>query len=65
MDHGFIPDEYRGRNEVTVWVQGKAMRNSATGAVELRGSRMWQVVTYRCPGCGYLESYTQDEITIA
>ena len=62
MELGFIPDEYRDRNEVTVWVQGKAERNAQTGAIELAGSRMWRVVTYRCSSCSYLESYARDEI---
>jgi hypothetical protein len=65
MDAGFIPDEYRDRNEVTVWVQGEAERNAQTGAIELGGSRMWRVVTYRCSNCGYLESYARDEIVIS
>lgn len=62
MEPGFIPDEYRDRDEVTVWVQGPAERNAQTGAVELGGSRMWRVVTYRCSSCGYLESYARDQI---
>src|SRR3954471_16782098 len=62
MDRGFIPDEYRDRNEVTVWVMGQPERNLETGVVVLTGTRMWQVITYRCIGCGYLESYARDEL---
>jgi hypothetical protein len=62
MERGFIPDEYRDRNEVTVWVLGQPERSSQTGAVILSGTRMWRVVTYRCIGCGYLESYARDEL---
>src|SRR5215216_2526677 len=62
MDRGFIPDEYHDRNEVTVWVQGRPERSLETGAVVLSGTRMWQVVTYRCTGCGYLESFARDEL---
>jgi len=29
MDRGFIPDEYRDRNEVTVWVQGQPERKES------------------------------------
>ena len=62
MDRGFIPDEYQDRNEVTVWVQGQPERSLETGTVDLSGTRMWHVVTYRCTGCGYLESYARDEL---
>jgi hypothetical protein len=64
MELGFIPDEYRDRNEVTVWVQGEAKRDPLTGELELGGSRMWRVATYRCSACAYLESYARDEITV-
>jgi hypothetical protein len=62
MERGFIPDEYRDRNEITVWVQGQPERSSENGTVVLAGTRMWQVVTYRCTGCGYLESFARDEL---
>ena len=62
MERGFIPDEYRDHNEVTVWVQGLPERSPETGWVVLSGTRMWQVVTYRCTGCGYLESFARDEL---
>jgi hypothetical protein len=62
MDRGFIPDEYRDRNEVTVWVLGQPERSLETGRVVLTGTRMWHVVTYRCTACGYLESYARDEL---
>jgi hypothetical protein len=62
MVRGFIPDEYRDRNEVTVWVQGQPERSMETGTVVLSGTRMWHVETYRCSGCGYLESYARDEL---
>src|SRR4051812_28217766 len=60
MERGFIPDEYRDRNEVTVWVQGQPERSQETGSVVLAGTRMWQVMTYRCTGCGYLESFARE-----
>lgn len=64
MEHGFIPDEYRDRNEVTVWVQGEPQRQDVTGEVILVGANMWRVATYRCIGCGYLESYAIDQLKI-
>ncbi len=62
MEHGFIPDEYRAHNEVTVWVAGQPERSLETGSVVLSGAQMWQVVTYRCTGCGYLESFARDQL---
>jgi hypothetical protein len=64
MEPGFIPDEFQDLNEVTVWVQGAPARSPTSGAVELGGRRMWQVVTYRCVSCGYLESHATEEITV-
>jgi Double zinc ribbon len=62
MERGFIPDEFRDRNEVTVWVRGVPARSSSTGALDLGGVQMWQVVTLRCTICGYLESYAIDTL---
>lgn len=62
MDRGFIPDEYRDHNEVTVWVRGHPERSLEDGTVVLSGAQMWQVVTYRCIGCGYLESFARDKL---
>jgi hypothetical protein len=56
MEAGFIPDEFRDRNEVTVWVRGEPERDWK-GAVILERSNMWRVATYCCANCGYLESY--------
>ena len=56
MEVGFIPDEFRDHNEVTVWVRGEPERDR-DGTVMLEGSSMWRVVTYCCANCGYLESY--------
>jgi hypothetical protein len=63
MERGFIPDEFRDRNEVTVWVRGTPERSPTTSAIELAGRQMWQVATYRCSNCGYLESYAQEELS--
>jgi Double zinc ribbon len=64
MDRGFIPDEFRDRNEVTVWVRGEPQRDNRAGAVLLGGADMWEVVTFRCMGCGYLESYAVDKLEL-
>jgi predicted RNA-binding Zn-ribbon protein involved in translation (DUF1610 family) len=62
MQRGFIPDEYRDRNEISVWVPGVPERSPSNGAIELADSQMWRIATYRCRNCGYLESYATDEI---
>lgn len=64
QERGFIPDEYRNRNEVTVWVRGAPVRQPGTGALDLGGAQMWQVVTLRCTACGYLESYAEAPLGI-
>ena len=62
LEAGFIPDEFRNHSEISVWVRGAPMRDPATGELDLGGAHMWQVVTLRCTGCGYLESYAADPV---
>jgi hypothetical protein len=41
---------------VTQWVEG-APEKSRWRGLKLKDRQVLQVVTYRCPHCGYLESY--------
>ena len=43
-------------------MRGAPARHPSTGALDLGGVQMWQVVTLRCTICGYLESYATDTL---
>ena len=57
MEVGYILD--RGHNnarEPAKWVEGEPVRSIWTGT-KIAGKEQFQVHTFRCPHCGYLESY--------
>jgi hypothetical protein len=56
MDAGFLIDEGYATKSVPKWVEGEARRSIWSG-LKLRGKEQLDVTTYRCPRCGYLESY--------
>ncbi len=56
MEEGFIKDESHGYTVASKWVEGPPEKSFWTGT-KTRGKKQVQVQTYRCPGCGYLESY--------
>jgi hypothetical protein len=56
MEPGFVLDQTYGANIQSAWVEGEPERSFWTG-VKLRGRERIPVSTYRCPRCGYLESY--------
>lgn len=58
MEEGFIVDHGHGTNTQAVWVEGPPQRSFWTG-LKLRGKELRPVLTFCCPGCGYLESYAQ------
>jgi hypothetical protein len=43
---------------VTQWVEGNPEANFWTG-LKLKNRDVMPVMTFRCPHCGYLESYAQ------
>ena len=63
MEAGYLPD--RGDlNALTVeeWVEGVPERSFWTG-LKTKGRDRFTVMTYRCPQCGYLESYATDKVS--
>jgi len=56
MERGYIADV--GRNKVIQgrWSRGEPIRNFF-GGIKWREKETIPVVTYRCTGCDYLESY--------
>lgn len=63
MLRGFLLDA--GNHDmprVARWVEGAPEKSFWTG-LKLGERQVLQVVTFRCPHCGYLESYASDETT--
>ena len=56
MEAGFVLDQTYGANTQSAWIEGAPERSFWTG-VKLKGHQRLPVTTYRCPACGYLESY--------
>ena len=58
MEEGFIVDRTYGKSQpmVETWVEGAPEISFWTG-LKMRGKEKLEVATYRCEGCGYLESY--------
>jgi phage FluMu protein Com len=57
MEMGFLLD-HEGHNAASqpAWVRGTPERSFWTG-IKMDGKEKLPVLTYRCPKCGYLESY--------
>ena len=57
MEAGFIMDKgHYDSKDVSQWVEGEPERSIWTG-IKTKGREVYQITTYRCAGCGYLESY--------
>jgi hypothetical protein len=56
MEAGFIPDASYGAILIGSWLEGGPEKGWA-GSVKLKGKRKFDITTYRCTSCGYLESY--------
>lgn len=58
MEEGFILDkgDY-GSQYPSGWVEGEPHRSFWHGGVKVSDKRRYEVRSYRCVKCGYLESY--------
>jgi predicted nucleic-acid-binding Zn-ribbon protein len=56
MQEGYTPEVSQSRAGGTRWVSGTP-ETGFLGTLNLRGKEVIDVRTFRCPGCGYLESY--------
>jgi len=62
MEPGFVVD--RGHNQRAAtqkWVEGEPERSFWTG-LKTKGRESFEVTTFRCERCGWLESYAVDRI---
>ena len=58
MEEGFVQDQDYGSSHASKWVEGAPEKSFWTGT-KTAGKKQVQVATYRCTGCGYLESYAK------
>ena len=57
MEAGFVLDhQAHATGTQSAWIDGAPEPSFWTG-VKLKGHQRMPVTTYRCPGCGFLESY--------
>jgi predicted nucleic-acid-binding Zn-ribbon protein len=63
MEQGFILDRTHGAVLAAEWVAGVPDRSIWTGIRNLRKRPLYQVMTHRCPKCGFVESYANDPVT--
>lgn len=57
MEEGFLLEKGDlGVLSVEAWVMGKPEKSLFSG-LSLKGKQVYDVKTFRCTGCGYLESY--------
>ena len=59
MAEGFVPD-FCQSVKPPEWFEGTPERSFWTG-VKLSGKARFQIRTYRCVKCGYLESYASQD----
>ena len=60
MEPGFVLDQSHGVMAQSAWIEGAPERSFWSG-VKLKGRERIPVMTYRCPRCGFLESYAPAE----
>lgn len=62
MEQGFILDRTHGSILSAEWVSGLPDKSVFTGIKNLKKRLRFQVMTYRCAKCGFLESYTTQPV---
>jgi len=59
MEEGYILDlGHAGSRQVATWVEGPPQPGAWLG-LKIKGLRQIPQRTFRCTGCGYLESYAR------
>jgi predicted RNA-binding Zn-ribbon protein involved in translation (DUF1610 family) len=60
MIEGVILDRTYGQVAASSWIAGP-VEKGWLGSIKLRGKTLVDITTYRCPSCGYLESYAPQQ----
>ncbi len=56
MEEGFLLEKADSLLSSETWVSGKPVKSYLSG-LNLKGKVVYDVVTFRCSACGYLDSY--------
>ena len=59
MEEGFLLDYSDGLHYAGRWVKGSAEKSEWVANTVKIPKETKEIVTYRCTGCGYLESYAK------
>ncbi len=61
MEEGFILDRgHYDTKRVNTWVEGEPVKSFWSG-IKVKDKQQFQLKTFRCANCGYLESYATEE----
>lgn len=60
MEEGFTLDNTYGGSFPSSWVEGEPVKSFWRGT-KTKGKDQYQIRTFRCVNCGYLESYASTE----
>lgn len=61
MSRGFVVDHNMGAATVGLWVPGEPMHSRWGSGVRAPREQSIPLATFRCSGCGFLESYARPE----
>lgn len=61
MEEGFIIDRgHYNAGTVNTWIEGEPVKSFWSG-IKVRDKQQFQVKSFRCANCGFLESYATEE----
>lgn len=58
MEQGFLQDSTQHGITISRWIEGEPEKSFWSG-LKTKGKRQFDVATYRCTRCGYLEAYAR------
>ena len=58
MQEGFQVDEAYATRKPATWIEGKPQKSFWTG-LKTGGKEHYEIQIFRCPSCGFLESYAK------
>ena len=63
MEEGFVLDHgHYNAKMVDTWVEGKPVKSFWSG-LKIDDRQTYEVRTFRCTGCGYLENYANEALS--
>lgn len=60
MEEGYVIDSLAYQSKSETWIEGKKPKSIWAGLTK-NNKKQFEVETYRCINCGYLESYAKVE----